>query len=181
MGDRRLHPLRGGEDVAFKCSSPFSNPWSSREADTSGPWLSLVFHARASSCSPAGMLPLPQPSRRAPVSLGSNLSHARFAASWYHGVTPCKFMPWLNVLRFYSNNHVLEGTSSLESEENRLQHPRFAFGWFLQWGCPIACPCFSSAGAVPGWSRPAPGFPCKLQMCLMCGVKRGVSSGLGKH
>ena len=121
------------------------------------------------------------PSRRAPVSLGSNLSRARFAASWYYGVTPCKFMPWLNALRFYSNNCVLEVTSSLESGESPEAPPKLAFGWFLQQGCPITCPCFSSAGAVLGWSKPAPGFPRTLQMCFKCSVNQGVTSDSGKH
>lgn len=103
------------------------------------------------------------------------------AASCCRGVTPCKFMSWLNALLFYSNNHVLEGAPSLESGEQPAALSKFAFSWFLQQGCPITCPASSSARAVPGWSKPAPGFLCKLPVCFKHSVNQGVTSDSGKH
>lgn len=151
MGDHLLHPLLREKDAAFKCSSRFSNLWSSREADTSGPWLSLVFHARASPCSPAGTLPHTQP--LCTSFPGQHLSCAHFAASWYYGVTPRKFMPWLNALQFSSNNHVLQGKSSLESGELPAAPPGLLSAGFCSRAAPSRLLGQGSAGQVQASSR----------------------------
>lgn len=135
-------------------------------------------HARPPACSCSRS--------HTPGSLGSNPPCARFAASWYRSITPWKFLRWLNALQFYSNNRVLEGSSSLESGELPTACPKSAFGWFSRQGCLVTCSCCSSAGA-------APGFLCKLQMGFNCRVEKsqqkthlnnvnqGVTSGSGKH
>lgn len=166
VGDHLLRPLLREKDAAPTMQQPLLPPPAPRGRLTH-PVLGSArfFMLRASPCSPAGMLPLPH----ALVPWAAVFPPARFAAGWYGGLTPSQFTPWLNALQFYSSNRVLGGTSSPASRGTACRIPSDLFSaGYLQRGCPIACARVGSAGAVPGWSQPAPGIPRELRMCFKC-------------